>query len=375
MTKHKFQSSIIIIFLLCLGWWWKGDCQTRAENNTSAKLNASASTFERNDISLKDHNSGITITGPEQSLKGPGGADYAHDSVAVFDYADTQDGYWLYLPQEPVPKTAPVVVLLHGYGAYNPMIYGRWIRHLVRKGNAVVFPRYQKNLFSPSADEFIPNTVTAIKQVLTVLDSVHQIEPQTDRFAMAGHSYGGVIAAGIAADHRRYGVPQPKALLLCSPGSGPFKGGVLKNYEGIPADTRMVVMVSENDRIVGDKLGKVIYNTATNTKHRNFVRQFPDTHSQENPIHAGHNECYSIDYAFDNEVRNITTKRAMHVSECNALDYNGYWKLLDALMTCDFSDKDCSHALGDTKEQRSLGRWSDGKPIRELEVLVPGGID
>ena len=348
MTKHKLRASFFIVFICYTAWMFKGDCQIRQS---------------------------LEIVGPEQHVDGPGGASYSHDSIAIFDYADAPDGFWLYQPESPKPATAPVVVFLHGYGAYNPMIYGKWIQHLVRKGNVVVFPRYQKNLFSPSPDAFIPNAVIAIKDAIMVLDSVHSIKPILSNFAIAGHSYGGVIAAGMAAEYERYSIPQPKALLLCSPGSGPFKGGVLDNYEGIPSDTKMLVMVSENDHIVGDKLGRVIYNTAVKTKQRNLIRQFADKHSEKYPIRAGHNECYSIDYTFDNGIRNATAKRATHSSEFNTLDLNGYWKLFDALMECSGRGEYCEFALGDTPEQRSLGYWSDSLEIRTFEIDVPEQVE
>lgn len=344
MNNFNYRFYLSFFILLFSIWLIKGDCQTINE---------------------------FPISGPIQGESGPGGKDYLHDSIAIFDYADTQDGFWLYQPAAPTPTTAPVVVFLHGYGAYNAMIYGKWIKHLVKRGNIVIFPRYQKNLFSPSADKFIPNTVVAIKEALTIIDSVHNIKPIVDNFAIAGHSYGGVIAAGMAVDYASYGIPQPKAILLCSPGSGPLKGGVLEDYSGIPADTKIVSMVSENDKIVGDKIGVRVFETAVNSPDRNLIRQYADEHSVSDPIHAGHNECYSIDKDLDNGIRNSTAKRALRTSELNALDYNGYWKIFDALMLCNSDGIDCNVALGNTISQRSLGKWSDGEIIKELEVVVP----
>ncbi|MFT4664767.1 MAG: pimeloyl-ACP methyl ester carboxylesterase [Polaribacter sp.] len=344
MSKHNYRIYLTFFSLFFSIWLMKGDCQSHNE---------------------------FPISGPVQEETGPGGKDYLHDSIAIFDYADKQDGFWLYQPASPTPSAAPVVVFLHGYGAYNPMIYGKWIKHLVKRGNIVIFPRYQKNIFSPPADDFIPNTIVAIKQALIIIDSIHHIDPIVDNFAIAGHSYGGVIAAGMTADYTNYGIPQPKAVLLCSPGSGPFKGGVLDDYSGIPSDTKIVSMVSENDRIVGDKIGVRIFETAVNTPNRNLIRQYEDKHSVSDPVHAGHNECYSLDKDLDNGIRNSTAKRAIRSSEFNTLDYSGYWKIFDALIACSLQGTNCDAALGNTPFQRSLGSWSDGEVIRELEVQVP----
>jgi acetyl esterase/lipase len=345
MTKYKSRFPFFALLFFLFLWLAKGKCQhAHAENR---------------------------ITGPEQASQGPGGSDYLFDSIAIYDYAQEPDGFYLYLPKAEGLQELPLVVFIHGYGAYNPMIYGKWIKHLVRKGNAVVFPRYQKNLFSPASEDFIPNTVTAIQDAIQIMDSVHHVKPLLDNFAITGHSYGGVIAAGMTAAYADYGIPQPKAVLLCSPGSGPFKGGVLENYEGIPSDTKLVSMVSENDEIVGDKIGTRVFETAIHTPNRNLIRQYVDGYGITNPIRAGHNECYSIDEELDNGIRNATAKRALRISELNALDYNGYWKIFDALMACSERETFCEMALGGNPAQKSLGHWSDGREIRQLEVVLP----
>ena len=49
-------------------------------------------------------------------------------------------------------------------------------------------------------------------------------------------------------------------------------------------------------------------------------------------------------------------------------DWNFCWKVWDALRSCAYSGKDCRYALGDTRQHRSNGRWSDGGPITPLAV-------
>jgi len=310
------------------------------------------------------------IVGPAQPLDGPGSTNYAHDSVQVFDYAQEADGFWLYQPAAPRPDSAHLVVFVHGYGAYNPMIYGDWIKHLVQQGNLVLFPRYQKNLFSPAAVDFIPNVATAIKDAIHVIDSLDQVKAITSDLALVGHSYGGVISAGLGVQYKSHGIPKPEILMLCSPGSGPLRGGVLSDYSGISADTKLLVMISEHDRIVGDKLGVKIFEMATAVEDRNLVRQLEDEHGSI-PIEAGHNESYSINPEFDNGVRNITARRAENSSSLDAVDYYGYWKIFDALLDCVRSGQHCTFALGDTAAQRYMGEWSDGTPVKELEITLP----
>jgi hypothetical protein len=52
----------------------------------------------------------------------------------------------------------------------------------------------------------------------------------------------------------------------------------------------------------------------------------------------------------------------------NALDYYGTWKLFDGLIDAAFTGKNRQYALGNTPQQRFMGVWSDGVPVKELRV-------
>lgn len=309
-------------------------------------------------------------SGPPQPSDGPGGAAYVHDGVRFSDQAGTAEGYWLFEPESPSPDSAPVVVFLHGYGAINPMIYGGWVSHIVRQGNIVIYPRYQQSLLSPGSEAFAGNAAKGILDALAELGEGSHVRPQQGPLVLVGHSYGGAIAANLGVRFTELGIPQPKGLLLCAPGTGPLKGGRLDSYEDMPADTRLLIMVSVDDQVVGDELGRLIFETAVHTPHRNLLRQFPDEHG-EPAVTAGHNECYALDARFDADIHNLSYYRALRIAKNDALDYYGYWKLLDALLSCVRSDEYCDTAFGDTPAQRSLGQWSDGEPVKGLEVLLP----
>ena len=310
------------------------------------------------------------IVSPVQPTLGPGGTEYSHDSLIIHNFAENQDGYWLYEPACPTPQFANVVVFLHGHSAYNPMIYGAWIKHLVLKGNIVIFPRYQKSMFSPSPSKFVENASKGIRDALLELQSGDYVKPNLDAISLVGHSYGGVISANIGVNFDELELPFPNAIMLCSPGSGPFKGGVLDDYSGLPNKTKLLIMVSEDDKTVGDKLGVRVYETAQNVVFRNLLRQFEDDYGST-IITAGHNESYAVDEFFDSGMRNVSTKRAQKKGKIDAMDYYGYWRLFDALLDCARDGKNCNMAFGNTPEQRTLGQWSDGTLIKEFEVLVP----
>lgn len=310
---------------------------------------------------------------PGQPDSGPGGASYGHAEVVFSDFARRADGFWLFEPAKPMPEKAPVIVFHHGYGAINPMIYGAWIRHMVRRGNIVIYPRYQKSLLWPGSKKFIPNAVRGIRSALEALKADSgRVQPDTTAFFLAGHSYGGALSANIAARYQELGLPHPKGVLLCAPGTGPLKGGLLGDYSGISPGTQLGIVVSVNDYVVGETLGRLIYQTATATPSRYLIRQFPDSHSAPE-ISAGHNECYALDEAFDGGVHNLSLRRAESVAQENAVDYYLYWKMLDAMQDCYLEGRHCELAKGCGPEALYMGQWSDGRPVQPLEIWRPDG--
>ena len=309
-----------------------------------------------------------------QPAEGPGSANYQHQSVKQYDFAQKQDGYWLFEPAAPRPDSANVIVFTHGYGGYNPMIYGQWIKHLVLKGNIVIFPRYQKNIYLPRPNKFSENVSKAIRDAIQEMKKGKLVRPILKNLALVGHSYGGVISADLAVNFNPHGIPKPVAAFLVSPGTGPLKGGVLDTYEGMPEDLKLVVMVSQNDYVVGDSFGKMVFNSAKKVIQRNFIRQYSDYSASPNH-HSGHNESYALDKSFDSGKSNVTTRRALRIGKTNNIDYYGYWKIFDALLDCSREGENCEFAFGNTPEQRYLGLDTKGKPVRELEVTLPPSSD
>ncbi len=312
---------------------------------------------------------------PGQPFDGPGGADYMHQSVTFSDAATQADGYWLFEPTEPTPDSAEVVVFLHGYGAYNPMAYGKWIKHLVAKGNIVIYPRYQKNLVWPRPNVFPENAARGIRDALEELQKEGHVKPRTDKVAYIAHSYGGVIATNLAAHWERFEIPKPTAMLLAQPGSGPFKGGRLEDYAQLPHEMNLLVVVGEDDYVVGSEFGSLVFKTAINTPNRNLVIQRRDTTNNKRWILATHSEPYAYDLDFDVGVRNYTAKRVLMTSRLNEVDFFCYWKLSDALLAYTRTGQYGEFAFGNTPQQRFLGVWPDGRPIKELEIVLPDQLE
>ena len=106
-----------------------------------------------------------SATPPSQPQTGPGGKQYVHASVTKNRYGKGGQEYWIFEPDSPKPRTAPVIVFLHGWGGMNPLYYGAWVDHLVKRGNIVIYPRYQANLLT-SINDFTPNTISAVKDAV-----------------------------------------------------------------------------------------------------------------------------------------------------------------------------------------------------------------
>ena len=305
-----------------------------------------------------------------QPLTGPGGQEYLYDDIETLDYSSTEKGCWVYYPKGAEKDQLNLVVFVHGYGAINPMIFGKWIKHLVKKGNVVIYPRYQMTLFNPLPPAFAQNVADGINKGLDSLKIETGIEPDLKHASYVGHSYGGAIVTYLANYYEKFEVPKPASVFACEPGTGPFKDAKLRSYRELHEDLMLLVMVGDNDLTVGDELGLRIYLSSKQLKHRNFIRQYPDSYKNYS-IGASHYEPYSLDEDLDSGERNFTALRAMRVGSTDAVDYYGYWKLYDALLNCSREGRDCDVAFGNTAEQRSLGEWEKDKPVRPLEIKDP----
>jgi pimeloyl-ACP methyl ester carboxylesterase len=312
---------------------------------------------------------------PGQPLVGPGSIEhYAHLEITIHDFGSSSEGFWLYEPASPTPATAPVIIFMHGYGAYNPMVYGKWIKHLVAQGNIVIYPRYQWNLILPKADKFPETAAKGIKDALEVLQTENHVRPNLEKVCYVGHSYGGTINANLAVNWQKLGVPKPAGMFLAQPGTGPLAGAILDDYAGMPPDLNLICLAGSQDYVVGDRLARRIFETAVNTPMRNFLMHYPDS-SDARAIYASHHEPYCIDYDMDNGVRNYTAVRTISTSRLDEVDFYCYWKLADALIYYTREGKYKEYAFGRTPEQTYMGLWPDGTPIKPMKVLLPTELE
>lgn len=325
------------------------------------------------------------VTPPSQPLTGPGGKQYTHTSVIKNRYGKGGQEYWIFEPDSPKPRTAPVIIFLHGWGGMNPLYYGAWLDHLVKRGNIVVYPRYQSNLLTPIKD-FTPNTLAAVKDAVRRLQTEPgHVTPDFSRFATVGHSLGGLLAANVAALARESNLPRVRAVMSVEPGITEAPINVpLADLKKIPSDTLLLAIAGDQDGLVRDTDAKRIYyeSTHVSAKNKDFIMLVSDSHGQP-ALLASHRAPTAIDKDYDSgegvsgapvgtrdPIGDAAISRRVRPETMlvNALDYYGTWKLLDALTDAAFTGKNREYALGNTPQQRFMGVWSDGVPVKELKV-------
>jgi len=289
-------------------------------------------------------------TPPQQPTDGPGSSNYTHQGVRQTRHGIGMREFWIFEPSDPTPSSAPLVVFNHGWSAYFPFYYKDWVIHLVKRGNIVVYPRYQLTPLIGTATA-THNAIHAVQRAITLLQNGNHVTPDLDKFAIVGHSLGGGITAEMAVLAADEGLPSPKAIMPVQP----FVrlDTMMKNFHDIPGSTLLLVVVGENDRVVGNNSGKMIFTTTDQIPlgRKDFIVQRTDRHGSPALV-ADHIAPLCIPGS----------------PLVDAMDYFSTWKLFDALIDYAFYGIEQEYCLGNTPEQRFMGYWSDGVPVLELLV-------
>jgi dienelactone hydrolase len=329
--------------------------------------------------------------------------------VVATSYGKGVTQHWIFEPSAPAPKTAPVVVFLHGWGALSPQPYRAWIEHIVKRGSIVIYPAYQAEFATPVA-EFTPNAIAAITSALAVLRSNGaRVAADPKRFALVGHSLGGVLCANIAARAQSSGLPPVQAFLSVQPGKTwmtPRRAAIaLDDLTQIPAATLIVTVAGDRDRLARDLDARRIFLQATQVppQNKNFVLVSSDAYgsppleahhfsplartgppapatseggrmsgARERMLERGQAQGDVLPDPTRTETRDeddVPDVGIVTVTTPDALDFYGYWKWFDGLSDAAFYGRNREYALGNTPQQRYMGVWSDGQPVREPMVF------
>jgi hypothetical protein len=315
--------------------------------------------------------------------------------------------FWLFEPAHPTPKTAPAVVFLHGWGAVEPAPYRAWIDHIVRRGNIVIYPRYQVDHRTPPR-EFASSAITAVRAALELLRTdATRVRADLARFALVGQSVGGALSINLAASAARAGLPPPTAVMSIQPGKTwglPRRAAlVFEDLSTLPPAMLLLVVAGDRDRVARDIDARRIYYGASRIppQNKNFVLVMSDLYGTP-PLEAHHlaplargggsaspqqsaaaalkerqaerraargDSALAAGAEGEDPEDRLPDLSGIAGTAPDAMDFFGFWKLFDALTDAAFYGKNREYALGNTPQQRGMGRWSDGRPVREMIVF------
>jgi len=292
---------------------------------------------------------------PAQPTAGPGGSDYPHGDWRVSSGGQGVYGWYVFEPIDPLPASAPLAIIIHGYGEYSgyDQMY-ELIRHTVRAGSIVIYPRWQTGLASPCLGPFDPEPCltsarVAIYDALDFLAGEGRVHPALDRTSYFGFSFGGIIAADLANRHARWKLPVPRAIFLDDLHDGALDGdhepSLDDDMSGIPAGVKLTCHVGEDGILatVGvDQSCNSLFPLLGHIADKELVMTRTDRHGtpildSEHGVSAG------------------------GPGEANAYDWNFVWRTWDAMRSCAYAGIDCTY-------DRALGSWSDGVPVTPLVI-------
>ncbi|MGO4705811.1 alpha/beta hydrolase [Microvirga sp. 2MCAF38] len=340
-------------------------------------------------------------TPPKQPEQGPGGTDYMSANVTKRGIGTVSAGAYVFHAAAPAAEPRPVVVFLHSWGGSNPALYGGWIEHLARKGNLVVFPRFQEvNRTRPADATKLAATILA--DTLAALAHDANARPDLDRVAYIGHLAGVPIALNLATGAGQEGLPQPKLIFALMPGgiaSGEKSRGIpLDDLSAIDASTLLITMNGDRDYLPADRTAKRILKEATQVpaSRKLFMRMGSDDHGypaltatlgSPGSSKAGYDAAeiklppdppkdpkqkspwrWSADMSLTGEQTLLTVQIGNNPTD--TLDYLAFWKTFDLATEAAFTGKDAA-ALRKDPHLTDMGSWSDGWPVRRLSAEMP----
>ena len=149
-------------------------------------------------------------------------------------------GVWIY---QPAGKPKDVVVYFHGQGGpeeATPANHLPWIRHLVKRGSVVIYPRYEM-AYEADPMQFITK-------------AVHTAQERVDLGGLPvlviGYSRGGAIAVEYGAVATERKLPVPDWIMSVFP--APYGNQKhLIDLAGVPHFTEMLILVGDQDQVVG----------------------------------------------------------------------------------------------------------------------------
>ncbi len=300
---------------------------------------------------------------------GPGSIHASHDGVRVSSGGSGPDAWFAFEPTRPRPKRAPLAIVTHGYYEFSGHSQlDAFIDHTVRTGHVVIYPRYQTAIATPCPGPYdiepcMRSEVNGIRGALKHLRSgSRRVHPDLDRTSYFGFSFGGIITANLVNRWRELGMPKPRAVFLDDPHDGGLNGdgepSLDERLSGIPRST-LFECHSGADGIISqpgkaDSSCNAVFPKLSRIPKRDkdLVLTHTDVHGTP-ALSSAHGVCAG---------------GSGFGGPPDAYDWNFCWRVWDGLQRCAYAGRWCGYALGDSAKHTDLGRWSDGVPVKPLEV-------
>ncbi|MBS3079599.1 hypothetical protein J4218_05745 [Candidatus Pacearchaeota archaeon] len=328
------------------------------------------------------------IIGPLQPKTGPGGSNYLYGGMKQTGYRYNNAIYYIFEPKNPTPKSAPVLLYIHQVPGADGMIlqadlnkpfYINMINHFVRKGYIVIFPSY--GYYNASAKDWEDNIIYETKDALKKLKTEPgHVWPDENKFAISGHSLGGLMTIIVGVDAVKKGLPEPKALIfhegvseerskkLCAENN--ITGNVYcvfnlpENYSSLNPNITLVYII-DNEMAVGppnitreEWENLYIYGRLNKTeisrKNKFFLFTRTDIYGTIDLV-SNHNSVQVLPRVFP----------------LYGMDYYGYWKPTVAALNYAFYGKDYEYINESSDIAKDMGNWSDGTKV----IPMLSGID
>lgn len=241
----------------------------------------------------------------------------------------------------------PVIFFAPGFNNNDPAEYRELINHIISRGFALVYAPFQIisgdiTLHEKRYDTIWAGFEEAVKRFGASFDLT--------RVGFAGHSYG---AAALPAMMQR-GVVElgwgKNGAFIYAMAPWYYYQFNIKQFVEWPQQVKLMVQVYDNDGVCDHRMGKEIYDRANLPASE---KEFVMLRSEER-----------LGYKLDAEHGTPSMG-----SDVNALDYYGVYRLFDALADYALNGSETAKriALGNgSPEQRFMGRWPDGQPVREM---------
>ncbi|MBD3419044.1 MAG: hypothetical protein GF398_02890 [Chitinivibrionales bacterium] len=289
-----------------------------------------------------------TMLPPAHGYGSWGEYDMRRNSIAHPQLAE--DSVYFFRPDADT-LNPPLFLFCPGIAAREPRHYLAIISFLVSNGNAVLYAPFKASVGFTDPQK-------AYKQMWTGFDTglvAWRSEYDTSHVGIIGHSYGAGAIPAFAWKifiERKWGL-QGAVMYMMAPWY--CHEITHKQLLSFPAYVKLIVQVFEHDNVNDPRIAKDIFHTI-------------GIPSDEKDFIILHSDSTHPDYILtaDHSTPNGARKHGKNV---NFLDYNGIWRLLDALVDYAFtgSSQAKSIALGNgNPDQRFMGLWNETDSLQPL---------